>query len=118
MQTRLKKLDSEEYSALVLAAAGLKRLGLTHRISRYFEPEEMLPAAGQGILTVQGEKGTITPIVEGYGDADSTCAALAERSFVRFLDGGCSSPVAAHAVVDQEKIVLTGLYYEEETGAL
>lgn len=57
VQTRLGKLDSGEYSALVLAAAGLKRLGLTHRISRYFEPEEMLPAAGQGILTVQGRKG-------------------------------------------------------------
>ena len=57
VQTRLKKLDSGEYSALVLAAAGLKRLGLTHRISRYFEPEEMLAAAGQGILTVQGRKG-------------------------------------------------------------
>lgn len=117
VQTRLKKLDSGEYSALVLAAAGLKRLGLTHRISRYFEPEEMLPAAGQGILTVQGRKGNDYSYLEGYGDADSTCAALAERSFVRFLDGGCSSPVAAHAVVDQEKIVLTGLYYEEETGA-
>ena len=117
VQTRLKKLDSGEYSALVLAAAGLKRLGLTHRISRYFEPEEMLPAAGQGILTVQGRKGNDYSYLDGYGDADSTCAALAERSFVRFLDGGCSSPVAAHAVVDQEKIVLTGLYYEEETGA-
>ena len=77
----------------------------------------MLPAAGQGILTVQGRKGNDYSYLEGYGDADSTCAALAERSFVRFLDGGCSSPVAAHAVVDQEKIVLTGLYYEEETGA-
>ena len=117
VQTRLKKLDSGEYSALVLAAAGLKRLGLTHRISRYFEPEEMLPAAGQGILTVQGRKGNDYSYLEGYGDADSTCAALAERSFVRFLDGGCSSPIAAHAVVDQEKIMLTGLYYEEETGA-
>lgn len=56
VQTRLKKLDSGEYSALVLAAAGLKRLGLTHRISRYFEPEEMLPAAGQGIFDGPGQK--------------------------------------------------------------
>ncbi len=84
VQTRLRKLDSGEYSALVLAAAGLKRLGLTHRISRYFEPEEMLPAAGQGILTVQGRKGKDYSYLDGYGDADSTCAALAERSFVRF----------------------------------
>ena len=52
VQTRLKKLDSGEYSALILAAAGLKRLGLEARISRYFQPEEMIPAAGQGILAV------------------------------------------------------------------
>ena len=54
LQTRLEKLDSGEYSALVLAAAGLKRLGLENRISRYFDTEEMIPAAGQGILAVQG----------------------------------------------------------------
>ena len=57
VQTRLAKLDSGEYSALILAAAGLKRLGLEERISRYFEPEEMIPAAGQGILAIQGRKG-------------------------------------------------------------
>ena len=57
LQTRLEKLDSGEYSALVLAAAGLKRLGLEKRISRYFDTEEILPAAGQGILAVQGKKG-------------------------------------------------------------
>ena len=57
VQTRLSKLDSGEYSALILAAAGLKRLGLENRISRYFEPEEMIPAAGQGILAVQGRAG-------------------------------------------------------------
>lgn len=57
VQTRLAKLDSGEYSGLILAAAGLKRLGLKNRISRYFEPEEMIPAAGQGILAVQGRRG-------------------------------------------------------------
>ena len=54
VQTRLRKLDEGRYGAIVLAAAGLKRLGLEDRISRYFSPEEMLPAAGQGILAVQG----------------------------------------------------------------
>lgn len=116
VQTRLRKLDEGEYGALVLAAAGLKRLGLTHRISRYFEPEEILPAAGQGILAIQGKEGVDYSYLEGYGDEDSTCAALSERAFVRYLNGGCSSPVAAHAVVNGEKIHLTGLYYEEETG--
>ena len=57
VQTRLRRLDSGEYGALVLAAAGLHRLGLENRISRYFSPEEMLPAAGQGILAVQAREG-------------------------------------------------------------
>ena len=56
LQTRLRKLDDGEYSGLILAAAGLKRLGLEKRINRYFTPDEMIPAAGQGILAVQGRK--------------------------------------------------------------
>ena len=117
VQTRLKKLDEGQYSALVLAAAGLKRLKLENRISRYFEPEEVLPAAGQGILAIQGRKDEDYSYLDGYNDEDSECAALAERAFVRYLDGGCSSPVAAHAKVEKDKIILTGLYYEEESGA-
>lgn len=115
--TRLEKLDRGEYSALILAAAGLKRLGLEKRISRYFEPEEMIPAAGQGILAVQGRAGEDTSFLEGFGDSESSCAALAERAFVRYLDGGCSSPVAAHGRVHGDEMTLLGLYYEESTGA-
>ncbi len=114
--TRLDKLDSGEYSALVLAAAGLKRLGLSKRISRYFEPNEMIPAAGQGILAVQGRRGKDYFYLKGYNDQNSTYAALAERSFVKYLNGGCSSPVAAHAVVQEQHLVLNGLYYEEASG--
>ena len=110
VQTRLKKLQDGEYSALVLAAAGLKRLGLEGRISRYFEPEEILPAAGQGILAVQTRRGTDTACLAKLHDRDAACCALAERAFVRSLDGGCSSPVAAYAVVEGEKLTLTGLY--------
>ena len=110
VQTRLKKLQDGEYSALVLAAAGLKRLGLENRISRYFEPEEILPAAGQGILAVQTRRGTDTACLAKLHDRDAACCALAERAFVRSLDGGCSSPVAAYAVVEGEKLTLTGLY--------
>lgn len=116
VQTRLKKLDSGEYSALILAAAGLKRLGLEDRISRYFEPNEMIPAAGQGILAVQGREGEDVSFLEGFGDREGAYAAIAERAFVKYLDGGCSSPVAAHAVVKEEEITITGLYYDEETG--
>ena len=110
VQTRLKKLRDGEFSALVLAAAGLKRLGLEGRISRYFEPEEMLPAAGQGILAVQTRQGVDTACLAAVHDPDAACCALAERAFVRALDGGCSSPVAAYAVVEGETLTLTGLY--------
>lgn len=110
VQTRLKKLQGGEFSALVLAAAGLKRLGLEDRISRYFSPEEMLPAAGQGILAVQTRQGMDTACLAGVHDPDAACCALAERAFVRALDGGCSSPVAAYAVVEGENLTLTGLY--------
>ena len=110
VQTRLKKLQDGEFSALVLAAAGLKRLGLEGRISRYFEPEEMLPAAGQGILAVQTRQGVDTACLAAVHDPDAACCALAERAFVRALDGGCSSPVAAYAVVEGETLTLTGLY--------
>lgn len=110
VQTRLRKLQEGEYSALVLAAAGLKRLGLEHRISRYFAPEEILPAAGQGILAVQTRKGMDTGCLAKVHDRDAACCALAERAFVRVLDGGCSSPVAAYAVVEGQRLTLTGLY--------
>lgn len=114
--TRLRKLDEGEYGALVLAAAGLKRLGLEDRISRYFEPDEIIPSAGQGILAVQGRKGEDYSYLDEYRDVNASYAALAERAFVRYLDGGCSSPVAAHATVTDGRIHLWGLYYEEETG--
>ena len=110
VQTRLRKLQDGEFSALVLAAAGLKRLHLEGRISRYFAPEEMLPAAGQGILAVQTRQGMDTACLAGIHDPNAACCALAERAFVRALDGGCSSPVAAYAVAEGETLTLTGLY--------
>lgn len=111
--TRLEKLDRGEYSALILAAAGLKRLGLEERISKYFTTEEMIPAAGQGILAVQGRQGEDYSYLNGFYDEESTCCALAERSFVRTLNGGCSSPIAAYAVIEEGKLKLTGLYAAE-----
>ena len=114
VQTRLQKLDSGEFSATVLAAAGLKRLGLEHRISRYFSIEEMIPAAGQGVLAVQGRLGEDYHFLEGFFDETSRITSVCERAFVRELDGGCSSPVAAYASVIQDQVKLTGLYYDED----
>lgn len=110
VQTRLAKLEAGQFSALVLAAAGLKRLGLEDRISRYFSVEEILPAAGQGILAVQTRKGMDTNCLRLVQDEESACCARAERAFVRALNGGCSSPVAAHAVAEGTLLTLTGFY--------
>lgn len=116
LQTRLRKLDEGQYSALVLAAAGLKRLGLEDRISRYFTTEEMIPAAGQGIIGIQGRAGQTYEYLEGYLDADAEAAAICERAFVGELNGGCTSPVCAHAEIRDGKVFLRALYYEESTG--
>ena len=110
--TRLEKLDRGEYAALVLAAAGLERLGLEGRVSRYFSVEEMLPAAGQGILAVQARADFDPACLREFNDPDSRDCLLAERAFVRALDGGCSSPVAAYATVDGAALALTGLYVD------
>lgn len=110
VQTRLRKLDSGEYGALVLAAAGLHRLGLTARISRYFSVDELLPAAGQAILAVQGREGQLPEAVSRLDDPDSRACALAERAFVRALDGGCFAPIAAYAEVQDGRLTLRGLY--------
>ena len=111
--TRLRKLDEGGYAALVLAAAGLKRLGLEGRITRYFTVEEMIPAAGQGIMALQTRAGEDLRYLTGVVDEEGTLCAQAERAFVRALDGGCSSPIAAHAVIQGETITLTGLYVDE-----
>lgn len=117
LQTRLRKLDEGQYSALILAAAGLKRLGLGSRINRYFTADEIIPAAGQGILAVQGRKGEAYDFLEDYCDKDAWAAGSAERAFVKLLDGGCSSPVAAHAEIFGDEIYLRGLYYNEKDGS-
>ena len=116
LQTRLRKLDEGQYSALVLAAAGLIRLGLSDRISRYFSVEEIIPAAGQGIIAVQGRAGEPYDWLKGYDDRDSRDEALCERAYVKELDGGCSSPVCAHAWIDGDRIRVKGLYFDEQTG--
>ncbi len=116
LQTRLAKLDRGDFSALILAAAGLHRLGLQARISRYFTTEEMLPAGGQGILVVQGREKAdyISPL----DHPESRLCATAERSFVATLEGGCSSPVAAYAQVMEGKLFLQGMNAKGDKGSL
>ena len=114
--TRLEKLDKGEYDALILAAAGLRRLGLEERIFRCFEPEEMLPAAGQGTLAVTMREEEDRELIRAL-EAPAACRiAREERAFVQALGGGCSSPVAAYGERKEGMLLLWGLYYDEKSG--
>lgn len=115
--TRLEKLDRGEYGALVLAEAGLTRLGLEDRISRTFLSTEMVPAAGQGILAIQTRAGSAADAwALRCMDAAARDAALCERAFVRTLDGGCTTPIGAYAEICHDKINLLGWYTDPLTG--
>jgi hydroxymethylbilane synthase len=112
--TRLKKLDeSGEYSFLILAAAGLRRLGMESRISRLFEPDDLIPAAGQGILACQGLDGEDYSFLGAVNDPDSEDCAKAERTFAGRLGGGCVLPVGAYAEVRGTELRLAGFYADE-----
>lgn len=116
--TRLEKLDGGDYGALVLAAAGLIRLGLASRISRFFSVEEMVPAAGQGILCIQGRSGGDYGFLSGFFDEEAGECAAAERAYMSYLNGGCSVPIGAYAeILDEKRMQVRGLYYSEERGA-
>ena len=117
VQTRLRKLDEGQFGAIVLAAAGLRRLGLSERIGAELDVHDVIPAAGQGILAIQGRTDANPALFEGFADEDARVAAEDERAFVTRLDGGCSSPIAAHAIVSADEVELLGLYCDEQTGA-
>ena len=100
LDTRLRKLDEGQYDAIVLAAAGLKRLQLEGRIRQYFGVDEMIPCAGQGALGIEIRAGQ-APLAEhlaALAHAPTWLAAAAERAVSRELGGSCSMPLAAHAV--------------------
>lgn len=99
LDTRLRKLDDGQYDAIVLAAAGLKRLGLEQRIRAVFEPEAMLPAAGQGALGVEvrADRSDLITLLAPLASLRDQLATAAERAVSRALGGSCSMPLAAHA---------------------
>ncbi|MGI6031661.1 MAG: hydroxymethylbilane synthase [Eubacteriales bacterium] len=113
VQTRLRKLEEGQADATLLACAGLRRLGMEDRIAWAFSPEEMIPAAGQGILAVQGRAGEDDSFLDCVRDADGTLAAMAERAMVRALDGGCTSPIAAYAERSGSVLYLRGFYVSD-----
>jgi hydroxymethylbilane synthase len=111
VDTRLRKLDAGEYDALILASAGLRRLGLAGRISAAIDTEEMLPAVSQGALGIETRDGDAetNALVSRLDDTRTRAAVLAERALLRALGGGCQVPIAAHATVKGDVLRLDGL---------
>jgi hydroxymethylbilane synthase len=115
--TRLEKLDfflGGVYGALVLAAAGMKRLRLENRISRIFDTSEILPACGQGIMAALTREGDSFDFLAAASNEESRLCALAERAFVRALGGDCSAPIAAFAEIDAAALTLRGFFFDGE----
>lgn len=111
VDTRLRKLDEGQYDALILATAGLKRLGLQNRITHKISTDEMLPAVGQGAIAIEtlASNNVANAAITKLDHEPTRAACTAERSFLRSLGGGCQLPIAAHAVVDEHIIRLEGL---------
>jgi hydroxymethylbilane synthase len=116
VDTRLRKLDEGQYDALILASAGLKRLGLADRITAAISPEEMLPAVGQGAVAIElrSDDDLTLDAVKPLNHYSTQLACLAERSFLRALGGGCQLPIAAHAVLDEDQLKLNGLVASQD----
>jgi hydroxymethylbilane synthase len=116
VNTRLQRLDDGELDAIVLACAGLLRLGLEARIAARLDPEVSLPAVGQGVIGIEcrTEDSAAREALRALNDAATRIAVDAERAFAHKLGGSCQSPIAAHAQVDGESVSLVGLVAEPD----
>lgn len=111
VDTRLGKVESGEYDGVVLAAAGLERLGLLQRATQIFTLRELLPSVGQGVLAVQcrADDAELVAYLATLDDANTRVAVTAERAFLRTLGAGCRFPVGAYATVEGENMRLDAL---------
>jgi len=111
VNTRLAKLANGDYDAIVLAAAGLERLGLEENISQQLTPKEMLPAAAQGVIGIEclAANVDLRALLAKLNDQTSSRTTLAERTIARMLQASCQSPVAAHAVAVGSVVTITAL---------
>ena len=111
VDTRLRKLDAGEYDAILLAAAGLRRLGLEQRITEFLSYDVCLPAISQGALGLEGRADDrfVRELALRLEDRSTRIAVTAERGFLERLEGGCQVPIAAHATVEDQTMTLRGL---------
>jgi hydroxymethylbilane synthase len=111
LDTRLRKLREGQFDAIVLAAAGLRRLGWEHEITEYLAPEISLPAIGQGALGIEGRRDDqfVRSLLSGLEHAPTRTMVRAERALLHRLQGGCQVPIAAHATLDGSDVTLEGL---------
>lgn len=128
IQTRLSKLA--ELDGVVLAAAGLKRMGLADQVTEYFSTEQMLPASGQGILAIEtlsqlrhcegnSTKQSLDALLAHVNDAETYCIAVAEMAYLKALNAGCQFPVASFAeFVDAGTLKIRGIYWDETSQQL
>jgi len=110
VDTRLRKLENGEYDAIILAYAGLKRLGLNHKATYIFNPEELIPAVAQGFLGIEirANDEKIKSIVDKLNHKESFLRAEAERSFLRRLEGGCQVPLGCYSSINNGKLKMIG----------
>ncbi len=111
VNTRLAKLENGDFDAIILAAAGLERLGLQHHISQQFSPDEMLPAAAQGVIGIEclESNGELRALLEKLNHEPTVQTTAAERAIAKTLEASCQSPVATHAVIDGDSLTVTAL---------
>jgi hydroxymethylbilane synthase len=116
VNTRLRKLDEGQYDAIILAAAGLKRLGLEHRITTLLSTEESLPAVGQGALGLEvlDARPDVSALLAPLNDPTASACVRAERAMSRVLQGGCQAPIGGHAVVEAERLRLSAFVADLE----
>jgi hydroxymethylbilane synthase len=116
VQTRLKKLDDGQYAAIILAAAGLKRLGLGDRIAKLIEPEQSLPAPGQGALGIEcrADRNDLIALMQPFNDPHTSASVRAERALSRALGGSCNVPLGGYAVVEGNTVKLRGFVASQD----
>jgi hydroxymethylbilane synthase len=116
IDTRIRKLKEESFSAIILAAAGLERMQWKGEITEFLPVEVSLPAVGQGALAIECREDDteLLELLSKLNDSDTALAVQAERAFLRTLEGGCQVPIAAHATVTENVIALSGLVADPE----